>query len=77
MLLIVLIEGIDKVVDNKHQSVRPTFWLPDASLKNIKIIYTAQTNSAAIDCLLPSVSHKIEYVIPDSKIASIKENLYK
>ncbi len=59
MLLIIVIEGVDKVVDNKSQQVSPSFWLPNVNLKNIKIIYTAQTNSTATDCLLQSVSHKI------------------
>jgi hypothetical protein len=41
MQIIIIIEGVDKVVDSKNQLVRPTFWLPDVNLKNIKIIYTS------------------------------------
>lgn len=40
MQVIIIIEGLDKVVDSKGQSVRPSFWLPDIKLKNIKIILT-------------------------------------
>jgi hypothetical protein len=51
MQIIIIIEGVDKVVDARNQIVRPSFWLPDVSLKNIKIILTAQNGSNAIDCL--------------------------
>ena len=39
--IVIIIEGIDKVVDSQNQLVRPSFWLPDVDLKNIKIILTA------------------------------------
>ena len=57
--IIIIIEGVDKVVDNKNQSVRPSFWLPDVNLKNIKIILTTEKGSTATESLQPIISHKI------------------
>lgn len=59
MQFVIIIEGVDKVIDNKGQLVRPSFWLPNVCLKNIKIIFTTETGSSAKDCLLPTISHII------------------
>ncbi len=59
MQVVIIIEGVDKVVDNKNQNVRPSFWLPDVNLKNLKIILTSQTGDKSLDCLFPIISHKI------------------
>ncbi len=55
----------------------PTFWLPNVNLKNIKIIFTCQSGTNTIDCLAPILSQKIEYAIPNNKIISVKEELFK
>lgn len=51
MKVVIIIEGVDKVVDNKNQIVRPSFWFPDVNLKNLKIILTSQSGSTSIECL--------------------------
>lgn len=77
MKVVIIIQGVDKVVDNKNQNVRPSFWLPDVNLKNLKIILTSQSGSSSIDCLLPIISKKIEYIISSAKVKTIKQKLIK
>jgi len=45
--IVIVIEGVDKVVDANGNLVRPSFWLPDIHLRNIKIIYTVHASSTS------------------------------
>lgn len=51
MQFVIIIEGVDKVVDSKNQAVGPSFWLPDLNLKNIKIILTSESSSSTVEML--------------------------
>ena len=63
MKVIIIIEGIDKVVDSKGNSINTNFWLPHAAFKNIKMIFTANKNSAVITSITDQISEHIEFVL--------------
>lgn len=74
-LVVIIIEGIDKMVDKRNQSVAPSFWFPDTNLKNVKIIVTCNKGTLIPQILMPIVSDQMELVLSVAKIQSVKQKL--
>jgi len=72
---VIIIEGIDKMMDKKDQFVAPSFWFPDTNLKNVKIIMTCNKGTQIPQILMPIVSDQMEHVLSDAKVQSVKKKL--
>ena len=70
----IIIEGVDKVLDSKSQPVSPLFWLPDISLRNVKIILTATKVTPDLEQLF---GNQIEHVLPENQIKEAKHKIYQ
>lgn len=70
----IIIEGVDRVVDGKQQLVYPSFWLPDISLRNIKIILTAASKASSLQSLIET---RMNLVLSEKKVEEAKKNIYE
>lgn len=62
-------------MDDKNNLVSPSFWFPDVSLKNVKIIMTCDKETNIPESLMPVVSKKIDFVLPENKIQNFIKSM--
>lgn len=75
MKIIIVIEGVDRVVDFKGNFINTSFWLPYATFKNIKMILTASKKSPLEESFKNFVSKEIQFVLQTDKVSKFREKL--